>query len=41
MSTEIKVADGFVEQLAELKRRVDQMPTDWKLDAIDATAPTR
>lgn len=41
MSTEIKVADGFVEQLAELKRRVDQMPTDWKLDAIDATATTR
>lgn len=41
MNTEIKVMDGFAAQLAELKSSVDQLPTDWRLDAINATVTTR
>ena len=41
MSKEIKVTDGFVEQLVELKHGIDWLVTDWKLNTIDATATTQ
>ena len=41
MSTEIKVAEGFSDQLAELKSLAEILKTDWKLENVDATATTR